>query len=205
MVKCHHFNLNVMARPREFSEDEVLEQAMQAFWSHGYHSTSLADLMQAMGLQKGSIYKAFGDKHSLFLSALDRYIAMLDKLHKELIDSGKTPKEGLKLWLEAELKFICGQDLKQGCLAVNSLIERGYKDAEVAERLNNYFANVSKLLITTIEKGQAIHEFRVDLNAEELAQIIISTFTGMIALSKGISTAALSLKTANNMLRLIEQ
>ena len=46
---------------------------MHAFWDHGYEATSLADLMDAMDLQKGSIYKAFGDKHSLFIK---RYITI---------------------------------------------------------------------------------------------------------------------------------
>ena len=64
-----------MARPREFDIDHVLNAAMHAFWQRGYEATSLADLMEATGLQKGSLYKAFGDKHSLFMQALNRYLA----------------------------------------------------------------------------------------------------------------------------------
>ena len=62
-----------VGRPREFDLEEALDAAMQAFWAHGYESTSMADLMLAMDLQKGSIYKAFGDKHSLFIQALRRH------------------------------------------------------------------------------------------------------------------------------------
>ena len=54
-----------MARPREFDIDEVLQAAMDAFWRHGYEGTSMADLMQAMQLQKGSIYKACDTKSSI--------------------------------------------------------------------------------------------------------------------------------------------
>ena len=59
-----------MARPREFDISDALDRAMEAFWRHGYEATSMADLMEAMSLQKGSIYKAFNDKHSLFMAAL---------------------------------------------------------------------------------------------------------------------------------------
>ncbi len=62
-----------MARPREFDRDEVLDKAIEVFWTQGYDGTSVQDLVDAMGIQRGSLYAAFGDKHQLFLEALDRY------------------------------------------------------------------------------------------------------------------------------------
>ena len=62
-----------VGRPREFDEDTVLEAAMEAFWSKGYEATSLAELCTCMGLNKGSLYQAFGDKHTLFMRALKAY------------------------------------------------------------------------------------------------------------------------------------
>jgi len=61
-------------RPREFDADVVIERAMGIFWSRGYHGTSLPDLLEATKLSRGSLYSAFGDKHTLFLRALDRYV-----------------------------------------------------------------------------------------------------------------------------------
>ena len=194
-----------MARPREFNMDEALERAMHAFWSHGYEATSLADLMEAMDLQKGSIYKAFGDKHSLFIAALERYLDWAHGINQEIIESGKSPKDGLRLWLETEIKFICGQELKRGCLIINSLVERAYQDEEVSKRIKAHFTKVHKLLAKTIKEGQALNEFRNDLNANELAQIISSSFIGMVALTKGPMTKATGLQTAKNILKLIEK
>src|SRR5215472_5195084 len=62
-------------RPRSFDTEAAVERAMGAFWSRGYHATALPDLLRATKLSHGSLYAAFGDKHSLFLRALDRYIA----------------------------------------------------------------------------------------------------------------------------------
>lgn len=194
-----------MARPREFDMDEALERAMHAFWSHGYAATSLSDLMQAMDLQKGSIYKAFGDKHSLFIAALERYLEMVYKLNEEMIAGEKSPKECIRLWLETELKFICGQELNRGCLIVNSLVERAYQDEEVAKRIKVHFNKTHKLLTKTIQEGQTLNEFRKDISASELAQIITSSFIGMLTLTKGPMSRTASLQTAKNILLLMEK
>src|SRR5260370_37523240 len=61
-------------RPREFDTDAAIERAMGVFWSSGYCGTSLPDLLEATNLSRGSLYAAFGDKHGLFLRALDRYL-----------------------------------------------------------------------------------------------------------------------------------
>ena len=64
-----------MARPRTFDESDVVAAARDEFWSRGYAATSVDDLTAATGLGKGSLYGAFGDKHSLYLRALDDYIS----------------------------------------------------------------------------------------------------------------------------------
>src|SRR5260370_11555848 len=61
--------------PRSFETEAAVERAMGVFWSRGYHATALPDLLRATKLSRGSLYAAFGDKHALFLRALDRYIA----------------------------------------------------------------------------------------------------------------------------------
>src|SRR5579862_6775267 len=86
-------------RPRRFDLDTALERAMGVFWSRGYHATALPDLLRATKLSRGSLYAAFGDKHSLFLRALDRYIAdALARMDIELA-ARKEPVDGLRAYL----------------------------------------------------------------------------------------------------------
>ena len=60
-------------RPREFDVDEALDRALQVFWRKGYEGASLPDLTEAMGINRPSLYAAFGNKEELFRKALDRY------------------------------------------------------------------------------------------------------------------------------------
>ena len=62
-----------MARSKEFEETVVLDKAMRLFWEQGYEKTSMTDLVEHMGIHRRSLYDTFGDKHSLFLKAMDRY------------------------------------------------------------------------------------------------------------------------------------
>ena len=74
-----------MARPRKFDESDVVAAARDEFWTRGYAATSVDDLTAATGLGKGSLYGAFGDKHGLFLRALDDYItSSLDDVRAQL-------------------------------------------------------------------------------------------------------------------------
>ena len=87
----------MVGRPREFDVDKALDAAMQAFWAKGYEATSMADLMAATGLHKGSIYGAFGDKHALFVEALTRYLADMRQIERSVL-KGRSDTAG---WLDA--------------------------------------------------------------------------------------------------------
>ncbi len=177
-----------MGRPREFDMDQALNAAMTAFWTHGYEATSMAYLMKVMKLQKGSIYKAFHDKHDLFMQALNRYLDNGLKTMKQNIEKAASPKEGIRFWLKDMIFGLCHrQDKQRGCLAVNSVIELGPHDQKVRDRLQQQQARMAELLTRTIEQGQALGEFRQDKPAAHLAEALTAYTMGIMALSKGLS------------------
>ncbi len=193
-----------MARPREFDIDDALENAMQAFWSYGYEATSMSDLMEAMDLQKGSIYKAFGDKHSLFIAALEHYLNTVHEFDRKILEKGESPKKAIHTWLNTDLKNACSQSLKRGCLMVNALNERAYRDEKVANLITLHTARLSKMLTKTIKRGQELKEFRSDINASDISQVIIVSLFGMLTLTKGPMNKTASLNNVKNILKLIE-
>ena len=173
-----------MARPREFDMDQALDSAMGAFWNRGYESTSMADLMEATGLQKGSIYKAFDNKHDLFMKSLERYLAVMHQRMSEVIESASSPREGIRAWLQMGVEMCQGADMRRGCLALNTAVELGPHDGEVAALLKRQHGKILGLLVATIERGQALGEFCDDLPAEQLAKSLHVFGAGMLATSK---------------------
>ena len=174
-----------MARPRSFEIDEALDSAIEVFWDRGYEASSMADLMEAMGLQKGSIYKAWKDKHALFLAALRRY---LDQGHERLraLATGE-PRAALQA-LFAHFSSGCSRS-KRGCLALNTIVELGPHDGQVAKLLAAHHSRVVDLFAEVIERGQSAREFRTDRPARDLAQFVFLVITGMLTRSRGALSA----------------
>ena len=173
-----------LGRPREFDEDEVLDAALDAFWRKGFEATSMADLIAATGLHKGSLYKAFGDKRSLFLATLRRYLdGGLAKLGETL--AGKSsPRAKLDAWMGATLGSCDAAD-RRGCYAVNVEVELAPHDEEIAALIGAHFDRVGALVTDVIAQGQEQGVFRTDRKASELAEFLSVFAIGAVARSKG--------------------
>lgn len=128
-----------MPRPRKFDEDAVVQQAMALFWRRGWHATSIDELVKATGLNRGSLYGAFGDKRGLFLRALQRYrddiagreIAILrgHEIGGDGWDEEKPPAERLRAYFDHVIRFsLSDEGLKLGCLLTNTAVELGADD-----------------------------------------------------------------------------
>ncbi|MGF1538690.1 MAG: TetR/AcrR family transcriptional regulator [Elainellaceae cyanobacterium] len=167
-----------MPRPREFDEDVVLDSAMQIFWLRGYGSTSLTALIEATGLQKGSLYKAFKDKHSLFITALERYLNEAYEVHRDRLGNCASPKCDLRQWLGYLIEVYSGYTDCRGCLAVNSLIELAPHDEAVKRLLQGYRSRLRSLLTSVIAQGQSQGEFRTDANADDLGLLMFHVLMG---------------------------
>src|SRR5215212_5927342 len=85
-----------MARHKEFEREEALRRAMEVFWSRGYEATSVGDLVEHMGINRQSLYDTFGDKHSLYLQALDRYREVEGRKMFELLEQPGSVKRALR-------------------------------------------------------------------------------------------------------------
>lgn len=181
-------------RPREFDEDEVLDRALGAFWEHGYAATSMADLLEATGLAKGSLYKAFGDKRQLFLTALDRYLeqgrSALDVAARE-----GSPAEVLRNWLVNIVTMATCQGVRRGCMAVNCTVELAPHDDELRARLRQQERGLEKIYARLIAAGIEAGEFRPDLNPDAGARWLTTMIDGLQVRGKLGMTKAAALET----------
>jgi TetR/AcrR family transcriptional regulator, transcriptional repressor for nem operon len=179
-----------MARPREFDMHEAMEAAISTFWERGYEATSMDDLLNAMGLTKGSLYKAFGDKHNLFLLSLEDYLDSLFEKMKIAVESDSNPERALISLLGLMEILCCKQDTPKGCFAVNTVVELSQRDAKASEVLKKHLIRVEKLLSKLIANGQLSGVFRSDLSSEHLAEALFVYIFGMLAQSRGIVNQA---------------
>ena len=172
-----------VGRPREFDEGAVLEAAMEAFWQKGYEATSLADLCECTGLHKGSLYQAFGDKHQLFMSALQHYV---DKEFDEVAAVAFQSDSPLAN-VRAAVDKICedaGQE--KGCLMINSMVELAPHDPEVKTALKAAGAKRLDAMTEMIDAAQQAGEIRRDIEPAKLARQLMMTMAGAAAVVKGL-------------------
>ncbi len=180
-----------MARPRQFDEDTVLDAAMAVFWAKGYEATSIADLMAVMNLKKGSIYKAFTDKRTLFVMALERYMERNFTGFKQMLEGHESPLAALghvlhNIVSEEHLSTAeagGGQCVVNGCFMVNAIVELAPHDEEFKHILQRQVARIEQLLEDTIFQGQGFGEIRTDRDAADLAQ-------GLMVFIQGLQTDA---------------
>jgi TetR/AcrR family transcriptional repressor of nem operon len=179
-----------MARPREFDEEEVLERALEVFWTRGYEATSLTDLMEATGLAKGSVYKGFGDKHSFFLRTLDRYLARGRALYAALDDGSRNALSILRDWLVQGVEMSTGGGLRKGCFGVNCTVELAPHDPEVRKRMRDHERRLEAMYARTIQRGIEEASMRPDLDPHLAARFVTTTVGGVqVAAKTGMSRA----------------
>lgn len=173
-----------MGRPREFDEKEVLSQAMRVFWFKGYAATSMTDLMGAMQLHKGSIYKAFGDKHNLFYLSLKAYMDQGREAAMQIMEGATSPREAVGMFMNMSLRQCASGDQVKGCFMINSIVELGPHDEQIRELIARFMESMRDKLVSTIESGQKMGEIRTDTPARDLANYLISVKAGLLSASK---------------------
>ena len=181
--------LGLMGRPREFDEDEVIAEALQTFWKQGYGATSIPDLMEATQLERGSLYKAFEDKHSLFERAFDTYLRAGREMMAEILGSDAPPLARLEACLARVAAGCSGAEGGPGCLAVNTMVELAPSDAAVRDRLLRHWKVVERMLEQTLRDGQSAGEIRKDISARDLARLVAKFIAGIAVFSRQDSRA----------------
>ncbi|MBF6328843.1 TetR/AcrR family transcriptional regulator [Nocardia transvalensis] len=172
-----------MPRPKQFDEDRAVDAAMRAFWTAGYDGTSTQDLCAATGLGRSSIYNTFASKHDLFQRALRRYMESKNAGTFAILDGPGTAKDKVRTLLRQVIESPDSDPL--GCLVVNSIVELGPRDTEVADVLRADLDRRLSALSATIAAGQRAGEIEKGRKATDLAHFVISTISGMRVAARG--------------------
>ncbi|MBT7942506.1 MAG: TetR/AcrR family transcriptional regulator [Alphaproteobacteria bacterium] len=173
-----------MARTKEFDTDNVVSKAIDVFWSKGFEATSIQDLVDAMGINRGSIYATFGDKAGLFDVALQRY--QMDAPSQRLLEKAESgdPRAEIELFFSMLLKRDSDRSIQRGCLITNSIAELSARDEKLATRFRAGVRHVEDAFYTLIKRGQETGDIAPWRDARPLARSLLATAQGMIVLSK---------------------
>jgi TetR/AcrR family transcriptional repressor of nem operon len=181
-----------MARKKGFDEIEVLDKAMHLFWRKGYNATSIQDLVDALGVNRASIYATWGDKHQLFLSALQRY---RQNASSWLLNEIRTEPSALVIierFLNFTIDSVIHDNDKRGCFILNSSTELSNSDSDVDAIVLENRQTMEKVLTELIKEGQADGEINKAHSPESMGRYIFSTVNGLKVLGMGqISEAEL--------------
>ncbi len=173
---------------------------MGVFWSRGYHATALPDLLQATKLSRGSLYAAFGDKHSLFLLALDRYIAdALARMDTEL-DPSREPVDGLRAYLAGYVDRTRGANGRRGCLLVATAMELAGQDAEVGRRIASFFKAMEVRVADALSRAKMAGKLAEGVEPSSAARILVCFVEGLRVVGKTGPTPITSQATVDALL-----
>jgi TetR/AcrR family transcriptional repressor of nem operon len=174
-----------VARPRQFDPDEVLDRSMREFWGRGYRETSVDDLVEATGVQPGSLYNAFpGGKRGMFLRALDRYSKLVVPEKMGALEEPGAGLAELRAYFDGLVEDLTTREGRMGCLMVNSAIELAAEDSEVGEIVRNHMRRLERNAERALRNAKRRGEVGAHVDPCAKAAQLMATGMGLMVVGK---------------------
>ena len=167
-----------MGRPRGFDENAALEAAMRVFWEKSYEGATLSDLTSAMGINRSSMYAAFGDKAALFRRAVERYGEgparyIRDALEKPVL------RDVVADLLHGAVLFLSQPDRPRGCLSVRAGLACGVDAEPIQKAMVEWRKGGEEALRKRFVKAQRTGELPMNISPADLARFIATVMAGL--------------------------
>ncbi len=166
-----------MARPREFDATRALNGAMEIFWRQGFKATNLPELLDAMELTRGSFYKAFEDKESVYLQALDQYDTTIVTQTLAMLDDCQKPRASDCL----QAMFASTTSPQRGCFICNAMVELAPEKPIVATKANAMAERLKQGIVGVLQTREV---GRSPEHRSELADVVLHLYFGHQAMGK---------------------
>lgn len=167
-----------MARPREFDVDAALDRAMEVFWRKGYEGATLPDLTAAMGINRPSLYAAFGDKQALYRRALDRYAAGPAEYVRKAL-AAPTARAAAERLLRWTIDSATDRRHPRICLFVRGALTCGEESESIRRQLGAHRAAGERAIRERFQRAQADGDVAAGADPGDLARYLITVIHGM--------------------------
>ncbi|MCD8741902.1 TetR/AcrR family transcriptional regulator [Mucilaginibacter roseus] len=179
-----------MARSKDFDEEEVLKKAVCTFWHKGYNATSMQDLVDALGISRSSLYDTYGDKHTLYIKALEYYQNSGSNHMCDLANSPIPARQAIRQMLEYTATALLSDEQQKGCFMVNAEIEVAPHDTEVRNIVCKTEQRTEESFYIAIKKGQEKGDITSKQDARALARFLYNAVKGIQVLAKSSTDKA---------------
>lgn len=177
---------------------------MQAFMAHGYEATSMQDLVDGMGVNRGSIYATFGNKRSLFLRALAHYELHHRQAWFAELRRKHSPRSAILSVFDGAIGAALSKRNRGGCFLVNSAIELSLHDDDVAELVAEGLTNTERAFRELIAEGRKIGEIPPHVDPVKTARVLLGLLVGLRVLARGRPERPLLQALADQVSALLE-
>ncbi|TDD46260.1 TetR family transcriptional regulator [Nonomuraea terrae] len=171
-----------MPRTKEFDPDAALQKALELFWERGYEATSMADLVERLGIARASIYATFGGKRDLYLKALERYVEQGDVV--EPLSQPGPALPAIRAFLDAYVAECLADELRRGCMVVNTAVEFGSRDPVVSRKVVASWAEMEAVLAGALVRARAQGEIPAGKDPHALARFLLVLVQGVRVLGR---------------------
>jgi TetR/AcrR family transcriptional repressor of nem operon len=166
---------------KQFNKDEALDEALKAFWAHGYEATSMQDLVDCTGVNRGSLYATFGDKRELFLAALRMYDERRRRLLSEF-EKRYPPRQAIGRVFTSFIDQVNEMGGNSGCFLTNSALELAAHDREIGRLVAAAQADVESFFVRMIRRGKVEGGIAENIKPAEAARGLLASLLGMLVL-----------------------
>ena len=178
-----------MARHLEFEPDEALEQAMLAFWRHGYAGTSVADLEDSTGVGRKSLYRVFQDKHDLFLKVLALYRQVIGDQNLGPLERPDADLSDIAGLLRGFADHCGTEQARMGCLIANTALERAAYDRPAGQQVQLYFDRMRTAFRNALGGARRRGQIAPETNSDARANYLVGVVQGVCVMARSDSPA----------------
>lgn len=173
-----------MPRVKEFEPDVALQRALELFWERGYEATSMADLVEHLGIGRASLYATFGSKHELYLKALERYTQTRDPDVVEMLSHPGPVVPAIRRLIETYVEQAVGAGAHRGCMVVNAAVETS-ADPAVARLVGHSWRAIEVALTTALTRARTQGELAAETDPQALAAFVLVLLQGIKVVGQG--------------------
>jgi TetR/AcrR family transcriptional regulator, copper-responsive repressor len=167
-------------RPRAYDPETALRAAAEAFWKTGYSGTSLDDISAATGMNRPSLSAAFGDKHDIYVKALNAYWELkLSTMRKAFESGGSLPEALMKVYDTALSLYFSGNDQVLGCFVIGTALTEAPVDPQIRDIVAKGFHALDAQFEARFKLARADGELKEDADLKTLAQLASATMHTM--------------------------